>query len=422
MIKIKKRFCLLILLLLVAGCTKTINEKQTGTIALWLFDEPTGLYPSHVMDNSSPNDYPLTLGLNGKITAGKYGNALTFTDERKLEIPEGEVRFGLEVLPIPKGRTVEPLNWKNGKFCALMTNGENHLRKEVGYTNATDTKLNLGNFDWTVEFWFVPSRDAEGESVIFEIGQGPRGENEFVTKLSIYEKHDGFVLFNQPSGTKANIKSEYLNSENKKWHHYAFVYSADKKTLTHYVDGKEVSKNKDMNFKSLPHGDEAYMTVGTDGLWKNQLSGKLDELRFSEGIIYNSDFEAPKSFAEQHKPYELVHGPKLLFDNVTKDQTPIVLGNRKHLFIDDAFIEKNTGSKFVVNPPKVTERVIDNITGEFRKHLNSENILLLLRTRKEISEFIIPVRKIICRCSYQKTVHILMLRMLDMAYLTGKRI
>ncbi|VAX29473.1 hypothetical protein MNBD_IGNAVI01-2270 [hydrothermal vent metagenome] len=359
----------LMLLFSAVSCTKVTKGTKNKTIALWLFDEPTGLYPSHVLDDSSPNDYPLALGLHGKITAGKYGNALTFTNERKLEIPEGEVRFGLKELPVPKGRTVKPLSWKTSKFCGFMTSGENHLRKEVGFPNATDTKLNLGSFDWTVEFWFAPSKSSQSESVIFEIGQGPRGENEFVTRLSINEKHNGFILFNQPSGTKVNIKSEYLNSENKNWHHYAFVYSTTDNSLTHYIDGKNISKNENVKLKSLPHGDEAYMTIGTNGIFENPINGKLDELRFSEGIIYNSDFEVPKSFAKHHKPYELVHGPKLLFDNTDNNRTPILLGNRKHVFIDDAFIEKNTGSKFVVNPPKVMDRVIDNITGEFRKHL-----------------------------------------------------
>ena len=42
------------------------QNATSQTISLWLFDEPTGLYPSSVLENSSENDYPLVLGLGGK--------------------------------------------------------------------------------------------------------------------------------------------------------------------------------------------------------------------------------------------------------------------------------------------------------------------------------------------------------------------
>jgi len=391
LIKILRGTLFIGLIVFAVSCTKAPADKQTNTVALWLFDEPIGLYPSHVMDDSSPSDYPLTLGLNGKIVPGKFGNALdvigerilkvskdlsnsegrNIVGERNLKVPEGDVRFGLEALPKAEGRNVEPMNWMNAKFCALMTSGENHLRKEVGHPNVTDTKLNLGNYDWTIEFWYAPSNDTQGESVIFEIGQGPRGENEIVTRLSINKEKNGFLFLNQPSGTNVNIvsNSELLNPDHKNWNHYTFDYSAKQKTLTHYVDGKQTSKNENINLKSLPHGDEDYMSIGTDGIWGKQLYGKLDELRFSEGIVYSTDFSVPESFAKVHKPYELVKGPEPLFDKNNNNKLPLILGDRKHIFFDDSFIAKINGGKFVVNPPKIAERVMDNITGSFRKHL-----------------------------------------------------
>ena len=52
-----------------------------------------------------------------------------------------------------------PMDWANANFCALMTRGEKHLRQEVGFASPTETRLNLADFDWTVEFWYRP--DAE---------------------------------------------------------------------------------------------------------------------------------------------------------------------------------------------------------------------------------------------------------------------
>jgi hypothetical protein len=45
------------------------------TVALWLFDEQTGLYPSSILTDSGPNDDSLVLGRRVRIVKGKFGNA-----------------------------------------------------------------------------------------------------------------------------------------------------------------------------------------------------------------------------------------------------------------------------------------------------------------------------------------------------------
>jgi hypothetical protein len=62
-----------------------------------------------------------------------------------------------------------------------MTSGEKHLRNQVGFPQVTTTKLNLGDFDWTIEFWFKPLRQSNDYGVVFEIGSGPRAENDTIT-------------------------------------------------------------------------------------------------------------------------------------------------------------------------------------------------------------------------------------------------
>jgi hypothetical protein len=44
------------------------------------------------------------------------------------------------------------------------------------------------------------------------------------------------------------------------------------------------------------------------------------------------------------------------------------LGDRKHVFIDDALLEEQSDITFKVNPPRLAEKVME-IDGEFRKHL-----------------------------------------------------
>ena len=230
------------------------------TTALWLFDEPAGLYPSHTLDDMSDNDMVLTLGLGAQVVPGRYGNALLLAPlDPPLDVPPAEEKpgeFGLARLPIPEGRTVEPLSWFTAHYAALMTSGENHLRKQVGFKNPTTSALNLGDFDWTVEFWHSPGgppADAPGdaggsgpgraldgspggapgsaassarspasaeaapsqsgdpsaaaEAVVFEIGTGPRGEKDIVTQLKWSADRSRFVLVNQPSGVVVEIPS-----------------------------------------------------------------------------------------------------------------------------------------------------------------------------------------------------------------------
>ena len=403
-----------VLLLAVAACTPSPDDAATTTTtALWLFDEPAGLYPSHTLDDMSDNDMVLTLGLGAQVVPGRYGNALLLAPlDPPLDVPPAEEKpgeFGLARLPIPEGRAVEPLSWFTAHYAALMTSGENHLRKQVGFKNPTTSDLNLGDFDWTVEFWHSPGdtgggpgqppagspgdAPAAGEAVVFEIGTGPRGENDIVTQLTWSADRSSFGFANQPVATTITIPTQPPTGD---WHHYAFTYDSTTNQLTHYVDGTAQPQPElpAAALQALPAGDEAYFILASDGLFNRPLTGLLDEFRVSRGLVYTADFapdvgggagapsfEPPATFATTPAPLELTQGPPLLFaDDPTNDSTaaastdadastPLNLGTRKHVFIDGAILASSGDTKFVVNPPKRAERVIDNIKGTFRKHL-----------------------------------------------------
>ncbi|MDX9924940.1 MAG: LamG-like jellyroll fold domain-containing protein, partial [Ignavibacteriaceae bacterium] len=346
----------------------SITKLNAQTTALWTFDEQEGLYPSSVLSDISDNDYPLVIGLCGKITLGKYGNALSFGQQPDFTItPSFDPKYGLVKMKPKPGNNIEPLSWYNADFCALMTEGESHLRKEVGFKNPTQSKLNIGQFDWTIEFWYEIGENPNTEEVIFEIGSGPRGENNSITRLFLSQNENSFFLFNKPSESNLSIPTTIK----KEWHHFAFVYSSSEKQLKHFVDGKIQELPMKAIIKSLPEGKEAYMSIGTTGLWKNPISGKLDELCFSEGEKYKSEFRYPDSFSPLYNNYKtanLKKGPPLLFDKEIK--TPIELNDRKYLFIDDAIVKESKDIKYCVNPPRYLDRVIPNIEGSFRKHIN----------------------------------------------------
>lgn len=343
---------------------------DSTTIAFWPFDEPTGLYPSSALTDFSENDYPLVLGPGGEIVEGKYGNALDPVQQVNYDFIDikDEVRFGLTPSPTPEGRTVEPMNWFNANFAALMTSGEKHLRKQVGFPQVTETKLNLGSFDWTVEFWFMPLRTTEEVGTLFETGTGPRGENNIVTSLSLDADKKHFVFYNQPTGTKITLSTSLKENE---WQHLAFTYNNAAKKITHYVNGKVQSSQEGVEVEALPIGEEDYMSVGRNGLWEKPLQGRIDELRFSEGVVYKTDFSPPSSFSYLHdakRKTDLIEGPELLFDGEISE--PLQLGGRKYLFIDDAILAETDEGEFVLNPPSKEEIVFTNFEHTYRKHLS----------------------------------------------------
>jgi hypothetical protein len=381
------------LVVILISCRHDQSEKKSETIALWTFDEQQGLYPSCVLSDHSENDFPLVLGLGGMIESGKYGNALSSNLQAEIIIPESKsTLFGMKAVPKAEGRTVEPMNWHNARFCALMTSGETHLRKEVGFKSATKSKLNLGSFDWTIEFWYITGEQGKNEGVVFEIGSGPRAENDSVTRLSLSANQQHFILYNQPSQSNVKIPT---NLKTGKWQHFAFVFSEKEKLIRHYVDGRLENKAITANIQKLQIGAEDYMSIGRDGHWERPLIGKLDELRFSSGMVYDENFQVPVSFSylyDGSTPDKVLKKEQaLLFKGEAK--LPIDLGIRKYLFIDDALIDEKSDVDFVANPPRKTELVIGNIEGSFRKHLNViEDETGLLRLYNGVSDDFLAVR------------------------------
>lgn len=364
----------------VAANKASAPGSDVRTIAVWIFDEQEGLYPSKVIHDVGPEGHIMVLGRAGYIVEGKYGNALQIGRPRHIDYPTEWVpeKIGLWEYDIPEGRTIEPMVWQNAFFAALMTSGEDHLRTEVDFSQATKTGLNLGENDWTVEFWYKPTAGISGEGVVFEIGTGPRGENNKVTRLSVEPSKDRFVLFNDAGNATIHIPTDpaSLNHNNADWSHMAFVYDGKSGQLHHYVNGVLQILPPPARIKRLEVGKEDYFSLGKNAVWENTLHAKLDELRFSHGKRYTSDFTPPGSLADLYldsKPeYTYKVGPPLLFTPERRDDPVVKLGNRKHLFIDDAIVETQQNITFTVNPPRIAEQVM-RITADrraFRKHLD----------------------------------------------------
>ena len=345
------------------------------TVVFWAFDEPVGMYPSSVLSDQGPDNHPLILGPGGSLVPGRFGNALSAVEQPPIDLPPGSIRFGLEQAPTPPDRTVEPMSWMNAGFAALATSGEKHLRQEFEFMNATRTGLNLGAFDWTIEFWFNPGlwQTDDPPGIVFEVGEGPRGENGRITALRLDGDRTGFSFFNWPSRSEIAIPSdtEALKDAGN-WAHLVFTYEADRRRLRHYLDGTLQADVESVDLAALDEGAEAYFSLLRDHGWAFPLPGAIDEFRVSRGLVYDGEFEPPGSLVANADCGRPVQSPAvfqpLLFARNSSDSAPIDLGARKHLLIDDALFPVNQGVTFRPVPPKKVDLVFE-VEGSFRKHL-----------------------------------------------------
>lgn len=211
--------------------------------------------------------------------------------------------------------------------------------RKPAFVNPTQTKLNLGAFDWTVEFWYRPGKDTGDDGVVFELGRGPRGDNDEITSLLVRRHGAGFLLRNQPAGVALEIPSSPdALRPGASWAHFAFSYSAAEGQLRHYVNGLSQRLPPRVRLRSVEVGEQAYFTVARDGRWERPLAGPIDELRFSEAVVYTGPFTPPDTFAPRRARPVLQRGLPLLFDPEAAGAEPLRLGARKHVFLDDALV------------------------------------------------------------------------------------
>jgi hypothetical protein len=354
---------------------------QTETTALWLFDEPAGCYPSTTLTDNGPDDITVVLGRGAVLAPGRFGNSLAVRPPQSLRTRGGDqILFGLGQAPTPPGRIVAPMSWESANFAAFQTRGERHLR-HMEFANASATRLNLGDFDWTVECWAAFDRGAVGEGTLFEIGEGPRGENDRVTRLGVDPAGGRWLFFNGPSQVTASMPSSRAGWEDGAWRHVAFVHAAAAGVLTHYLDGRRMSQAAAANVQALAEGEEAYFSIGRDGRWERPFPGRIDELRFSVGQAYREEFAPPASFSRvgrnPRQPAALKAGPPLLFPPGEPPAEVLALGTRKHVFWDDALVAQATNVEFAVQPPSSSVRVHDDVSGHTSIVEDEEGLLRL---------------------------------------------
>jgi len=360
------------------GADSTTNYfpsfADNHTVALWLFDEAD--YPYTTLTDAGEYEYDLRLMKGGKLVKGKFGNCLKCTP-------------GLDYV-------VGYAAWKG-------IVGFNHMREVSGRpgsglwgpTVPPEQLLNtLAGGDFTCEFWLLLMSSPIEDVVILDLGD--KYEPGFTVTLKT--RAQGFVIENAYGGFQATCSTTLAQIWGRAWHHIAFTYSAKSKNIRYYVDGTfqadvlavpmkktkvppciwpdslenttySVFEKKNRTDKpdfEKRRNNRFNFALGQNRHGEHDLDGNIDELRFSDVIRYSANFPLPDSFSRNYradapKP-AVANGPPLLF-GFEKKYLPgeaVILGSRKHVFIDEVMIERKRNVKLVVNPP--TDPVLTNVS------------------------------------------------------------
>lgn len=218
----------------------------------------------------------------------------------------GPGRFGLALWP---GLSRGP----NREAPVLRVDGDGATSTRLD--NPADLRLNLGAHDWTLACWLRLDAGADDEGVIFELGSGPPGPDDFVTRWSVIPRENAVVFrgivrvnpgepepvgprmeFNDPAGPPhgdAYVESVTLPAQGalprEHWFHLALVHVQEDRALRLYLDGRAVA-TAPARFSALPRGPRSYLALGCDARRGRVLTGAIDELRVSGDARYRENF------------------------------------------------------------------------------------------------------------------------------------
>lgn len=124
-----------------------------NTVAFWPFDEPE--YVNMTLTDASPNHYDLRLRLGGRLTPGKYGNALQILGQ---ELPA----------------------------CMYAEAGAQHMVPDIT-TRAVDAPTNilqtLAGPDWTWEFWLKLEQTPQTEVALMHLAVPSDPDDDHLNRL-----------------------------------------------------------------------------------------------------------------------------------------------------------------------------------------------------------------------------------------------
>jgi len=328
------------------------------TLALWLFDETP--YRYNTLTDAGIYEYDLRL-FKGKLVDGKFGNALQTSPDSDYNLYYAEWAGKV---------SQKQMRQRDGRASGLW-----------GPTISPEKVLAaLAGQDWTIEFWNRTLSRPAGEVMVLDMGDAydPGFDIKFDTVKG------RFIIEDTYSALLAFCPTDAAGVTDGKWHHIAFTWSALRKQLRHYVDGRlqetptisfsshvqPVYKTKVPSSFVEPDGYDLFdkstdyekfrhyrfnLSLGEDRHGVMDFDAMFDEFRISNKVRYWGNFDTPGSFSYNYglnapKP-AVADGPPLLFAP-DSPKGVVRLGSRKYLFIDDVLLNSKLNLRLVCNPPR----------------------------------------------------------------------
>ncbi len=336
------------------GGAEAGNAAGCETAALWLFDELP--YPNTTLIDAGPHAYDLRL-IEGRLVDGRFGRALQVVPEMRFPVCY-DTWSGMMVVRQMRNRDGGP----SGLWGPTIT-----PRRMVEAVSAGD---------WALDFWVKFVAVVEYPVTLFEFGYGL----EAGFSVRFVENGARFDIVNPYQGCRLRCGTA-PELVDQRWHHVAFQWDSGDRQFRHYVDGQAQSPATrdstarvappDTAFpRSLAEADDPVfddskdydrfrrrrfnLAIGKDRRGRGALHAVFDEVRLSAGVRYAADFPLPGSLSRNFGPDApramASAGPPLLFAS-RRDDAPVELGARRHVFVDDALIDRGDRVKLTVNPP-----------------------------------------------------------------------
>jgi hypothetical protein len=272
--------CRLSLTACAAGLLATISGRAT-TLAHWHFDPTPAVGGAINLADAGPHGHTLVLGPGAVIVPGRTGHALR---------PSGGEQAGISAFSLRRPQ-------------------EDAATSRPRFANVTDSKLNLGADDWTIDGWFRLDPEAAVEGVVLEIGSDPRRPDDLSTRLSVLPRDHAFLLsglapvrtaranavarlveFPNPEGPPAGVAHRFTAAlvatrplPRGVWFHAAIVQTGGRLHLL--LDGQHCATTA-VDLLPLPRSAEGYLALGRDGHGRHPFPGAIDELRISDHVVF----------------------------------------------------------------------------------------------------------------------------------------
>jgi hypothetical protein len=304
------------------------------------------------LTDASTNKYDLRLQDGGRLVEGRFGNAL-----KVLSGSEHAVSYAGTMGDIGGRQMREKDGIPSGLWGPAVT-PEKLLSM---FSRGT----------WTCEFWLKFGSSPSSNVVVLDIGYA----YDAGVTISCSAGARSFEIMDAYAGFKGVCATDSRVLGDGKWHHIAFTRSASRSTVRHYVDGRKqaeatltpvtvqplskVGRNDSSGFSKEKSFDwrrqhRFNIAAGHDRQGRDRINGMVDEIRLSDVVRYSKNFGIVGTHSRNYgvnapKP-AVANGPPLLFA-ADAAKGVVKLGGRKHVFIDDAIIQKMENVRLVCNPP-----------------------------------------------------------------------